>query len=81
MSSDFRDNHNKVADLALSISIFTGATALPLAYFGQGSGLILMDDVFCTGSEVRLVDCPHQNVDNCGHFEDASVICNTSEFC
>ena len=40
-------------------------------------GPILLDDVRCTGLEYRLFSCPHRGleVDNCGHHQDAGVIC------
>ncbi|XP_027695616.1 deleted in malignant brain tumors 1 protein-like [Vombatus ursinus] len=48
------------------------------AWFGEGSGEILLDDVECTGRESDLGQCSHADwfIHNCGHGEDASVICS-----
>ncbi|RMC11297.1 hypothetical protein DUI87_11416 [Hirundo rustica rustica] len=47
------------------------------ARFGPGSGRIFLDDVQCRGDEPSLRMCRHNGwgVHNCGHEEDASVIC------
>ena len=49
------------------------------ARFGRGSGEILLDNVHCSGSESLIMNCPHNGwgVHNCGHNEDASVICSS----
>ena len=54
-----------------------GAQGLSFAAYGQGTGPIWIDDVRCTGSETRLVDCQRTafGQHNCVHFEDASVRC------
>ena len=47
------------------------------AYYGPGSGSILLDNVECRGDENRLIDCTHIGLGthNCDHSEDAGVMC------
>lgn len=47
------------------------------AHFGRGDGPIWLDNMECTGDELALTQCNHPpfGVNNCGHGEDASVIC------
>ena len=52
------------------------------AYFGSGTGTILLDDVGCTGSETNLTDCTRSSTVSCfgGHSEDAGVRCQGKWF-
>ena len=52
------------------------ATAYTNAHFGQGNGPIGLDNVGCSGSELRLVDCSYDShTSDCSHVEDAGVLC------
>ena len=54
-----------------------GASTPNQAHFGQGSGQIWLDDVACTGTEARLLDCTARPIGthNCNHNEDAGTRC------
>ena len=69
------------ADVVCKQLGFVGAReAVNEASFGEGIGRILLDDVGCTGDETRLQDCQNRGwgEENCGHSEDAGVICSVA---
>ena len=53
------------------------AISIQAGFFGEGKGMIWLDDLDCRGNETKLVNCPHRGfgTTNCQHFEDASVLC------
>ncbi|XP_027384780.1 putative DMBT1-like protein [Bos indicus x Bos taurus] len=56
-------------------------SALGKAHFGPGSGDIFLDNLQCAGAERHLGQCAHSgwSEHNCGHHEDAGVICSDSK--
>ena len=58
------------------------STAYINAYFGQGTGQILLSGLGCTGTETSLFSCSFNNniigSTNCIHSQDAGVACSTS---
>uniref|UniRef100_A0A1X7U349 SRCR domain-containing protein n=1 Tax=Amphimedon queenslandica TaxID=400682 RepID=A0A1X7U349_AMPQE len=70
---DYWDNTD--ASVACRQLGYASGTAFSNAYFGQGTGSIVMDDVRCTGTESTLINCSHVTYHNCYHYEDAGVRC------
>ncbi|ESO89230.1 hypothetical protein LOTGIDRAFT_106465, partial [Lottia gigantea] len=53
-----------------------GGKAVNKAHFGEGSGIIWLDNVACSGVEDSIDDCrPYWGIHDCDHNEDAGVIC------
>ena len=66
----------------LLILFHVGALAYTNAYFGRGYGGIFLDNVACSGTESRLMDCISSSrigVHNCRHYDDAGVKCGGNE--
>ena len=83
-----KNTHGIINSIGITATLFIdsynrhtpGAVAYYNAYFGRGTGPILLDDLLCTGSEARLVDCTHDGIGNYDycyrlHGDDAGVRC------
>ena len=71
-----------VAVLSTSIyCAYTAGRAYSNAHFGSGSGPIFLDDVQCTSSARKLLECYSKPIlsHNCSHFHDAGVACEGIE--
>ena len=51
--------------------------AVPGAYYGAGTGEILIDGLQCNGTEANIGYCGKHplGVNNCSHTEDAGLMC------
>ena len=62
-------------------TIFLHIDATPFssaATFGQGAGLIALNNIACTAYESRLIDCPYSNsTAGCSHANDVGANCSS----
>lgn len=74
---DFSEAKVVCRELGYQGAVYTYSSAA----FGQGIGPIWMDNVKCTGNESLLAECPHNGwgIENCGHHEDAGVMCHAGK--
>ena len=53
--------------------------AIQPGHFGEGLGLVWLEQLHCTGNETRLLDCNRGNSNSdfshCHHSQDVSIIC------
>ena len=72
-------DHTDASVVCRQLGFGSSGTAVGSAGFGQGSGPILLDGVFCTGSELILAQCGHLGINvtrSCSHAEDGGVRCS-----
>ena len=60
---------------------YGNSEALSFAAVGEGSRLIWLDNVNCSGSERNLGECSHSGwgTHNCGHHKVAGIRCTEGE--
>lgn len=66
----------------MCLFVIVGAVAYFTTAVPDGTGSIFLDNVQCTGTESRVIDCPHNDVGthNCAHSEDVGVRCRLRMF-
>ena len=70
-------NPQKKFQMCIVSHIREGARAYSSAFFGQGNGTILLDDVSCNSTEAKLTSCRYDpSTADCSHEEDAGVRCD-----
>ncbi|XP_031565288.1 uncharacterized protein LOC116300545 [Actinia tenebrosa] len=70
-------NLNAAKVLCKSLGYPAATAAHGTAYYGQGTGPMILDDVNCLGNETRLGECSMKEPlnSNCAHSEDAGAEC------
>ena len=46
------------------------------AFYGEGSGPVLIDQIFCKDYTKSLSDCQYLFLNECSHARDISVVCD-----
>ena len=54
----------------------TPSDSRKINYISWGDGLFVMDDVACSGDELRLIDCAHTSDHDCLYFESVRIKCD-----
>jgi len=64
-----------------SLGYGSAARATKNAYYGQGVGRVMLDNVHCRGSEKSITQCRHRGwyKTDCTHYEDAGVKCHAPQ--
>ncbi|KAL4221648.1 Deleted in malignant brain tumors 1 [Mactra antiquata] len=73
-------DHNDVKVICRMLGYYQGSdygVAYPGAYYGEGYGPIIIDDLNCYGYESDITQCPSRtwNSNNCAHKEDVGINC------
>lgn len=60
-----------------AVTVCIGAEAFDTTIFGEGRGMIWLDNVQCVGSESHLLNClvNSSRINPCLHIQDAGVRC------
>ena len=78
---DDRWDLNDAKVVCKQLDYFAAITTRDGAYYGKGTGRILLDNVNCIGTELNIEDCSHNSkwgLTNCNHDQDAGVKCRAT---
>ena len=77
-SASVQGNNNMATVVCRMLRSGSSGTVHNKAGMGQGTGKIWLDNVDCTGNELRLADCSRNNFGshNCNHGEDVGITCS-----
>ena len=73
---DNRWDLNDAQVVCNELGVGRAITAKHDAFYGQGSGRIWLDNVYCFGTELAIRDCRYR-FDYCKHNKDAGVQCTS----
>ena len=68
------------AEVACQQLGYQGAVSfLGSAAFGEGEGVVWLEEVECEGNETKLADCvfPGWGVGSCNHSQDVGIVCES----
>lgn len=72
----YTGNHFHSSSLTCVLLSIVDASAVAYAFYGQGTGPILMTKVACTGTESAIANCKYTTyLSGCTHGDDAGVQC------
>jgi len=76
--ASIQGNNNMATVVCRMLRSGSSGTVHNKAGMGQGTGKIWLDNVDCTGNELRLADCSRNNFGshNCNHGEDVGITCS-----
>ncbi|CAH3014529.1 unnamed protein product [Porites evermanni] len=78
------DDHwtlNEANVVCRSLGYGSAAETARNSYYGRGVGRVMMDNVYCRGTEKSIDQCRHRgwHRSNCDHYEDGGVKCHVPQ--
>ena len=78
---DLVSEHLPESSPTLTFISLTDTVSYTNAHFGQGTGSIYLDNVACTGTEERLINCSYnRDPADCSHTQDVGIHCEPRKY-